>query len=247
MKMAALFLTLAACALHAQPTPPSFEVASIRPHEGPLQRIGDFAISGARVTYGGYNPILLVMEAYNLKRFQVDIGAPKLPLDDFYEVAAVAPGTFVTRDQSRVMLQSLLATRFRLQFHREPREIAVYELVVDRNGPSLKPGTGDSPCFVRLGPVQPNDRNYRYQFTNCPIDRLANTIQADRPILDKTGLTGLHDIVFFATPDRTLHDSSDPGDISIRDAVRKFGLRLDATKAPIEMLVIDHIEKPSEN
>jgi hypothetical protein len=174
MKMAALFLTLAACALHAQPTLPSFE-AAIGPHEGPLQRIGDFAISGARVTYRGYNPVLLVMEAYN-----------------------------------------------------------------------LKPGTGDNPCFVRLGPVQPNDRNYRYQFTNRPIDRLANAIQADRPILDKTGLTGLHDLVFFATPDRTLHDS-DPGDISIRDAVRQFGLRLDATKAPIEMLVIDHIEKPADN
>ena len=120
---------------------PGFEVAAIRPHEGPLSHIADFHISGPRVVYGGYTAFLLIMEAYKIRNYQVS-ASEKLPIQDYYEIAARAPGA-VTRDESRVMLQVLLADRFRLQFHREMREIPVYALVVDKNGPLLKPSSGD--------------------------------------------------------------------------------------------------------
>ena len=88
---------------------------------------------------------------------------------------------------------------------------------------------------------------YRYQFTNCTLAPLVNTLQADRPILDKTGLTGRYDITMFATPDFKLRNSSEPGDISPLDAVRNLGLKLEPKKNNIEVIVVDHVEKPSEN
>jgi uncharacterized protein (TIGR03435 family) len=249
MRHAACVLLAASAGLYAQPSLPlNFDVASIRLHQGPLSRIADFSISGPRVTYGGYNAWLLILEAYNLRNFQATTASQKLPLYDYYEIAAVAPGSApITRAESRRMLQSLLADRFKLQFHRETREIPVYELSLDKNGPALKPGSGDNPCASRIGPVQPQDRNYRYQFTNCSVDRFANALPADRPVLDKTGLAGRYDITFFVTPDFKMRDSSEPGDISVLDAIRQFGLRLEARKAQIEVLVVDHVEKPGEN
>ncbi len=248
MRRAAIVVIIALAVSGQQAPRLSFDVVSIRPHEGPLSRIADFSISGPRVTYGGYDPWLLILEAYDLKSYQAITSSSKLPLHGYYEIAAVAPGhTAVTREQSRRMLQSLLADRFKLQFHREMREIAVYELVVDKNGPALKPGTGDNPCASRIGPVQPQDRNYRYQFTNCAVDGLADSLPADRPVLNKTGLTGRYDVTFFVTPDFKLRDSSEPGDISVLDAVRRLGLRMKPEKAQLEVFVVDHIEKPEGN
>jgi uncharacterized protein (TIGR03435 family) len=249
MNNAAIVLGMAVSALYAQQAPRlSFDVASIHPHEGPLSRIADFSISGQRVTYDGYNPALLMMEAYNLRNFQVSVSSERLPMYDYYEIAALAPGpAAVTREESRQMLQSLLADRFKLQFHREIREIPVYELVVDKNGPSPKPGSGDAACASRIGPVQPQDRNYQYQFTNCALDRLVNSLQADRPILDKTGLAGRYDITLSATPPFKMRDSSEPGDIELSDAIRRLGLRLEAQRTPIDVFVVDHVEKPADN
>jgi uncharacterized protein (TIGR03435 family) len=224
----------------------SFEVAAIRPHEGPLSRTADFSISGPRVAYIGYSPFLLIMEAYNIRNYQLSVASQKLPLDDYYEIVANAPRA-VTRDESRLMLRALLADRFKLQFHREARETAVYELVLDKNGPSLKPGSGGAACASRIGPVQPQDRNYQYQFTNCALDVLVNSLQADRPIVDKTGLSGQYDITLSATPPSKMRDSTEPGDIDVSDAIRRLGLRLEARRVSIEVLVVDHLEKPTNN
>jgi uncharacterized protein (TIGR03435 family) len=123
----------------------------------------------------------------------------------------------------------------------------VYELTVDKNGPKLKPASSDGECASRIGPVQPEDRNYRYQFTNCTLAPLVNTLQADRPILDKTGLSGRYDITMFATPDFKLRNSSETGDISTLDAIRNLGLKMEPKKDNIEVTVVDYVEKPSAN
>ena len=170
------------------------------------------------------------------------------PAYDYYDIAAKAEGDgFPTRGEFREMLKTLLADRFKLKIHREMRETPVYELTVDKNGPGLKPASGDGECVSRIGPVQPEARNHRYQFTNCTLTPLVNTLQADRPILDRTGLTGRYDITMFATPDFTLRDSSEPGDISLLAAVRKLGLKMEPKKDNIEVIVVDHLERPSEN
>jgi len=231
---------------NAQPT--AFEVASIRRHEGPLNRLGDYSASGPRLTLGGYNVPLLVMEAYDLRNFQMSFPSKSSELDGFYNITAIAPGaTAPTRDDFRQMLQSLLADRFKLKVHRETRELAVYALVVDKNGPSLKAGSGDERCAARFGPLQPQDRNYGYQYTNCTLEPLVNTLQADRPIVDRTGLKGRYDVSLFATPPFKMRDSSGPGDIELRDAIRQLGLKLEPRKEPISVLVVDYVEKPTEN
>jgi uncharacterized protein (TIGR03435 family) len=249
MKAATIALVLALPGVHAQPPSPlSFEVASIRPQDGPLNRIADYSASGPRLTLGGYSFPLLIMEAYDLKSYQMSFPSTASGLADYYNVTAIAPGvTAPTRDDFRQMLQSLLVDRFKLKMHQETREMAVYALVVDKNGPSLKAAVSDDRCAARVGPLRPQDRNYRYQYTNCTLDPLVNTLQADRPIVDKTGLTGRYDITVFATPPYKMRDSSEPGDIPLEDAIRQLGLKLEPRKEPIEVLVVDHVEKPTEN
>ena len=245
--LAALILTFHA--VNAQVSPPlRFEVASIRQHGGPLNRVNDYSASGPRLTLGAYNVQFLLMEAYDLKNYQVALPSEAPVLSDFYDIAAEAPdGSAPSRDDFRQMLQALLADRFQLKAHREPREMAVYALVVDRNGPRLNAAGGDQRCAARIGPVRPQDRNYRYQYTDCPLDPLVNTIQADRPVVDRTGLAGKYDITLTATPPFKMRDTVEPGDISLLDAIRQLGLKLEPRKESITVLVVDHIEKPSQN
>ena len=240
-------LVCCAVASFGQTKPQAFEVASVKPHQGPLSRIADFRPSGPRLSLEGYNANLLVLEAYRLKSYQLALASANLPAYDYYDIEAKAEGgSLPTRDDFREMLKALLADRFKLKFHREMREMPVYDLTVDKNGPRLKP-SAEGDCAVRIGPVHPEDRNYRYQFSNCTLTPLVDTLQADRPILDKTGLTGRYDIVMFATPDFKLRNSSEPGDISASDAVRDLGLKMEPKKSNIEVIVVDHVEKPSEN
>jgi uncharacterized protein (TIGR03435 family) len=125
--------------------------------------------------------------------------------------------------------------------------MAVYALVIGENGPLLKKAAGGQRCAARIGPLQPQDRNYRYQYTNCTLDPLVNTLQADRPVLDRTGLTGQYDITLTATPPFKMRDTVEPGDIAIQDAIRQLGLRLEARKESISVFVVDQAQKPTEN
>jgi uncharacterized protein (TIGR03435 family) len=231
-----------------QSKPQAFEVTSIKAHQGPLTRIADFRPSGPRLSLEGYNAYYLILEAYGVKSYQVSLASTNLPAYDYYDIEAKAEGDGIpTRDEFREMLKTLLTDRFGLKIHREMREVPVYELTVDKKGAQLKPASTDGKCASRIGPVHPEDRNYRYQFTNCTLTPLVDTLQADRPILDKTGLTGRYDITMFATPDFRLRNSSEPGDISPLDAVRELGLKMESKKANIEVIVVDHVEKPSQN
>lgn len=148
-RLAAAGILFVICVPAMAQTAPAFEVASIRPHDGPLSRIADFSSSGLRLTLGSYSVYELVLEAYGLQRYQLATGSGKLPQNDYYDITAIAPqGAAPTRDQFRRMIQALLADRFRLKFHREMREIPVYALVVDKGGAALKAGSGDGDCFL---------------------------------------------------------------------------------------------------
>jgi uncharacterized protein (TIGR03435 family) len=245
-----LVRTLLCCAAvsFGQSKPQAFEVASVKAHQGPLTRIADFRASGPRLSLEGYSAYHLILEAYRVKTYQVALASTNLPAYDYYDIAAKAEGDGIpTRDDFREMLKTLLTDRFRLKIHREMRQVPVYALTVDKNGARLKPASTDGECATLIGPVHPEDRNYRYQFTNCTLTPLVDTLQADRPILDKTGLTGRYDITMFATPDFKLRNSSEPGDISLLDAVRELGLKMESKKDKIEVIVVDHVEKPSQN
>ena len=250
---AGLIVLMAFAAFGQSAAPRVLEVASIRPHDGPLHTIFGFSSSGTRVTLEGYLPIHLIMEAYKLRTYQIAY-APLTPQPEYiyYDIVAKAEGDGApTRDEFRPMLQTLLAERFKLKFHREMREMPVYALVVGKNGPKFKESAPDADPIARHGV---NGRNQNVTAAKATMEFLANDISnsvfsVDRPAVDKTGLTGTYDIKLEATPDFRLHDGTDdPSDITIFSAVQdQLGLKLDPQKAMVEILVVDHIEKPSGN
>ncbi len=131
---------LAVCRLldgQVQP-PPAFEVASIRQHEGPVPRTGGrLSISGNRLTVTSYSVSGLIMFAYEVKLDQI---SARTAMDHtMLDVQAAAKdGTTPTRDEFRVMMRWLLADRFRLQVHRETKEVPGYALVVGKSGPKFR-------------------------------------------------------------------------------------------------------------
>lgn len=231
------------------PAAPVFEVASIHPHQGPLHVMMGFTASGPRLTLEGYNLRALVMEAFNVRNYQVSF-AGDADDDVNYDIAAIAEGNdSPTRDQFRQMLQALLAERFKLRFHREMKEMPVYALVVGKKGPKFKQSAPDAiPRFH----VVVNGRNQGVVLTKADMDSLADDIQnmvfVDQPVINKTGLTGTYDLKLEATPEFRITNNPQPGDVSAFDAVQEqLGLKLEPQKANIEVVVVDHIERPSEN
>jgi uncharacterized protein (TIGR03435 family) len=232
---------------------PSFEVAAIRPNPGPWHVLEEYSSSGPRLTLEAYTIAELIEEAYDLKDYQVTLAEPHarpMMYDAFYNIAAKAEGDGTpTKDEFRQMLQTLLGQRFNLKFHRETKEMPVYALVVGKNGPKFKESAPDAAFSGYFGV---NGRNQNMTLVKVTMEFLADHISGnfgmDRPILNETGLTGTYDIKFEATPEFRIARGSEPGAISVFTAVQEqLGLKLQPTKGPVKILVIDHVEKPSEN
>jgi uncharacterized protein (TIGR03435 family) len=193
------------------------------------------------------------MDAWHLRDFQLNV-ATEIPKDDvynkMYDIVARAPGVEVPGiDQVRAMLRSLLADRFGLRVHRETKEMQVYVLQPGRNGPKLKESTTDGPCSVHTG-LASDGRNDEEIFSRCPIERLADRLRGkidNRPILDRTGLTGRYDMRLIAAPEGRTRSGPDPADIDPVTAVRELGLTLATQRAAIDMIDVDHLETPTEN
>lgn len=213
-----------------------------------------FTASGPRLTLEGYDLWELVMEAYNVRNYQVSFDRSNVGSDGdvntYYDISAVADGNdSPTRDQFRQMMQALLADRFKLKFHRETKEMPVYALVVAKGGPKFKPS---APEAIPSGHFGVNGRNQNMVLTKASMNSLAeginNILFPNRPVIDKTGLTGTYDLTLEATPEFRITRNPQLGDLSVFDAVQEqLGLKLESQKANIEVLVVDHMERPSEN
>jgi uncharacterized protein (TIGR03435 family) len=211
-------------------------------------------ISGTRITLDAWTVPEIAAEAYGLENFQLESKSlPDATRQALYMIEARASGqSEPAKEDIAKMMQTLLAERFHLKFHREQRTMPVLALVADKKGPALKGSTGKDECAGLIGPPHPDDRIYRYRFINCTLQpmvrALRGTISASRPIVDMTGLTGRYDIEIFATPEYKMKTASEPGDISFLDAVRKLGLRLEEQNAEVKMVVIDGVDaSPTEN
>jgi len=155
------------------------------------------------------------------------------------------------------MLQAMLADRFKLAVHRTTKDVPVYDLVVAKGGPKLTETKPDEP--LPAGRVLPDGSvvvpgQGGPHLYNCSIGLLASGLSENsgRTVLDKTGLTGRYNIVI-PTPERAAHADGadgaaqdDPTPI-IFDMVKPLGLELKPAKEQTEFLVIDHVEKPTEN
>jgi len=209
------------------------------------------------VKYIAYATVQLVMEAYKVKTYQVTFAPNTAPPSGgeydtaYYDITAKAEDDRArTRDEFRPMLQMLLADRFKLRVHREMREMPVYALLVAKGGPKFKESPPDATESVHIGV---NGRNQSITASKQSMDELAkmipNVFFMDRPLVERTGLGGNWDFKLEATPGpRMTGDDPDLKNISIFAALQQqLGLKLESQKALIEVLVVDHVEKPSAN
>jgi uncharacterized protein (TIGR03435 family) len=229
--------------------PLAFEVASLKP-SAPGGRGGIIRPQPGNQTYIGTNVSLRLMMtvAYSVTDRQIS-GGPDWVATDPFDVTAKAarPGT---TDELHRMLQNLLEERFQLKVRRENRESPVWALVVDKGGPKLMEHDAqdlDHPPirFTRTGL---EGRNVNMPYFAFMLSRIL-----DRNVVDKTGLKPYYDTKLEFTPDRAGprvngDDSPPPEGPTIFTALREqFGLKLESDKAPVEFLVIEHVEKPAGN
>lgn len=226
---------------------PEFEVASVKPVSPKSTQGADYRTSPGRLTMTNLTLKTILMEAYGVKAFQLSGGPPWLDRD-LFDIEARARGP-ATRAEMMAMLQALLMSRFQLKVHRESQDGSVYRLVVGKNGAKLKPASNGDQSFVRVARADPPERpavtSIIYgQKAAMPalVERLARRLGA--PVLDRTGITGDFDFKLEFAYDDTQPDSGPSLFIAIQE---QLGLKLEATRGPIEKLVVDSAERPSGN
>ncbi len=221
----------------AQTLSPKFDVASIRKSRPDLHYDALFCENG-RYTRGGDTLKALVQFAWRLRDFQVIGGPGWIDSDQFFIEAKGDPAA--TPEQCLAMMQSLLEDRFRLAAHKEMRQLPIYSLVVAPGGPKFH----ESDAATRPG-FQGADGHLRAQKVSMAIlvQLLSRSIG---PVEDRTGLTSRYDFTLDWTPENTpVIDATGP---SIFSAVQEqLGLKLENKTGPVEVLVIDHAELPTEN
>ena len=229
--------------LHAQQPRATFEAAAIKPMPpytgGPLRvRMG---VEKGRINYDNVTLRAVVQKAYDVPPYL--ISGPSWITQDRYSINAKAAGPASDREMMP-MLQTLLEERFHLVFHREPKEMQVYALVIGKNGHKLKESKGEG--FAEIGGAGGGEGKTPYR--RATIKQLAAelTREVDRPVVDMTGLTGAYDFDLEAANPRQGPDATGP---SVFTAVQEqLGLRLEGRKMSVDTLVIDGaIRVPTEN
>jgi uncharacterized protein (TIGR03435 family) len=222
---------------------PQFEVASIRP----AKQDGDHDMDTDKGFFRTHNLTLkrLIASAWEINEAQV-VGGPNWIDSDSYDINARIPAEFAQRTDEKVppMIQSLLAGRFKLVVHREPREVSGYALVAAKKGPKMeraKPDEDDSSA---------DGSNTRLTAKNVTMEALARRLSRNRDIgklvVDKTGLTGGFNFELDWIPERAESTSDDRA--SIFTALQEqLGLKLESAKVSALMVVVDHAEKPGDN
>jgi uncharacterized protein (TIGR03435 family) len=262
---------MVAAPLMAQaPTVPSFEVASVKPNESGEGNGGTFVRPGGRYSATNVPLRALVFSAYGLLHDVQIIGGPSWMNTERFDIVAKAegnPSTDVFRDQARLMLRTLLADRFRLTLHHETRELPIHALVIARRDGKLGPQLRPSKLADCLGAPKPSPASDSNTAMPCgggfartghvagrasEFPGLVTTVSnvADRPVVDRTGLTGTFDWDLQWTSDRSLSSASDrsPDSVSLFTALQEqLGLKLEPTRGPVDVLVIDHVERPTED
>jgi len=272
-------------AIRAQSQPDfKYDVASIRLSKPRTDGGGFF--TGMKDTPDGFvatnAPLLyLVQSAYGVNRYQIS-GAPSWLASELYDVDAKMDSSVVDSFQKlpsdeqksvrRKMLQALLADRIKLVVHSDPKEAAVFSLVIAKNGfklqeskPSAAPANGESGAVGGRGPgggmsMASEDGMMTATFRESPISYVAGWlgVQLRAPVSDKTGLTGVYDFKLKWIPERSQRavppggqptaETSDPTGPTLLDALQdQLGLKLESGKGSVNGIAIDHIEKPSGN
>jgi uncharacterized protein (TIGR03435 family) len=238
-------LIASATAFGQAQSPTEFEVASVRLNTANDRIVTIDVGPGGRFAARGYTLVLLMQRAYGVMDWNVT-GGPGWIRTDRYDVSAkaIVQGN-LTEAQLRPMLQALLAERFKLRLHQSSKEMSGYALVVGKNGPKVKAsvdGEEHADSF-RLNATGLSGQGIKMEdFARYVAGKLGLVG------VDKTGLKGVYDFKAEWTVEA---DQADPRD-ALRFAVftalqEQLGLKLAAQKITVQMLVIDSVEKASEN
>ena len=270
-------ILLSSVLLAQQSARPAYDVASIKPADpndhriimanrpGILSMTGvtlklliqqaygvqDFQISGGPGWVGSDR---FIVEAKSLD-------APTSPPPDLVKMSAAERTRYLERP--RAMLRGLLEDRFQLKVHNQTKELPIYSLVVAKGGPKLKdnggrmPDPNMKPGMMRIGPGG-------LEGSQMPVSALVDTLsqQLGRTVADQTGLKGNYDFTLKWTPDDPQGAAAFGGGLPLPPGVQppdpngptlftalqeQLGLKLESTKGPVDIIVIDRAEKPSEN
>ena len=277
MRLSSLVAIITCLALaHVDAQAPAFDAASVRPTKSQLPGgVTDFR-AGGRFTAENVTLLELIRPAYDLDTYRI-LGGPDWIRRDRFDVQAQA-GAAVSRDETRTMLRTLLADRFRLRVRIEPRELPIYALVISRRdgkpGPRLRTANpaecvdrGPQPQPTRAGdlpscgllPQGPGRMTGR----SVPISLLTTQLSSitGRVVRDRTGLTGLFDIdvdwglteaqvaaLARLTPIGGTPPVFDPDKPTVFTAVdEQLGVKLESSMGPVDVIVVESVERPTEN
>lgn len=271
VRRTSLILLLTCLGFAQQPPTLTFEVASVKPADPDARGTSIQFMPGGGLKMTGIPLRGMITFAYDVRDFQVSGGAGWVGTERFDVMAqpehAAAGGVEdlakmtdaerkTVRDRMAERLRALLADRFQLVVHKETKEQPIYALVVSKSGAKLQEAKEPGP---RQGM---NTNRGRMQGFAAPTEMLAQVLSGilGRPVVDKTSLAGKYDFVLEWTPDPgadaraqgfgdgVTEPAPAPGGPSIFTALQEqLGLRLEAQKGPVENIVIDRAEKPSEN
>lgn len=243
-----------------------FEVASVKPN-----RSGDsgrfIRPSTGRLSITNMTLKNLLTIAYGVRDFQIS-GGPTWIDSDHYDIEAKPASNVAPKQMEGPMLQALLEDRFMLRIHRETKELPVYVLTVGKNGfnippasenncvpfdpsnpplPSARSRNPSEMCgFLGLGRGSLNAKQVSMEAIAIALSQLLG-----RTVVDKTGITGEIDGHLTFAPEQAADPTLPPSDAtspSIFTAIQEqLGLKLDSAKGPVEVLVVDHAERPTEN
>jgi uncharacterized protein (TIGR03435 family) len=236
---------------------PSFEVATIKPSKPDDPRKA-FIVHGRRFQIINQPLVQILCFSYDVQAKQI-IGLPPWADTDKYDIDGEPDGEGApSSKQWKIMIQKLVTERFKLTFHRDKKELPVYVLSIAKSGQKLTKSEGDPNGLPglffrgRLGDLGVRNANMA-DFTG-----LMQSAVLDKPVIDQTELAGRYDFTLNWTPDESQFAGmgakiSPPTDSAnappnLYTAIQEqLGLKLDATKALAEVMIVDHVEKPSEN
>jgi len=241
MRSLCLAFALACTPLASQP--PGWEVVSVKPNHSNSPESNLDSAPGGRTTATNITIRELIRLAYTVKDYQIEHAPGWVDTDRFDINGKNSSGKNTSLDDEKALIRSLLTDRFHLAVRRETRQRPVYLLVVGKDGPKLTPhndGTGSGTrktCGQLKG-------------TRLTMDTIATVLsrQLDRDVLNQTNLPGKYDFQLDWTPDYGPCSDDAPVRPAFVTAIQQqLGLKLEAGKGPAEYLIVEHIDRPTEN
>ena len=238
------FLVARGASGQSAPNPLAFEVASVKSSKAIVGHDGNIKTGPGRFVASNATLLRLIFEAYQIPYAQIAGGPAWLKISEF-DIDAKAESS-VGLEQLRLMLRALLADRFKLSVRAESAERRVYALVVGKDGPRLNGAKEEAGSrlwrfhgrlseFANVLAIQLTIPMLSNQDPSVP----SRASGAPVPVIDKTGIDGVYDIALDINTDR----GGDAFAVWQRALQEQLGLKLEAQKAAVEVLVIDHVER----